>query len=273
MMRDWVLVPYFAGIFVAIIVTAHISYRVGRRHQRAGAEEAVRSQVLTLQGATLGLLGLLLAFTLSMAEERFMARKMMIVDEANAIGTTYLRAQTLPADQREQSRALLRRYVAERIAFYDAGSDEAMVRASTHRSTALLGEIWALAAQAARNEPESNPVKLYMTSLNQTIDMEATRMASLYVMLPATLLGLLLLVAAIATGSVGYACGLSGQRGILALDVIPVLVALSCSVVLDLSHPRVGFIRASDYAMDRLHASMSADATEEGVADSSNGRP
>lgn len=267
-MRDWVLVPYFAGIFVAVIATAHVAYRIGRRHQRAGAEEPIRSQVLTLQGATLGLLGLLLAFTLSMAEERFAQRRAMIVDEANAIGTTYLRAQTLPDEQRAASRALLRRYVAERIVFYEAGGDEAKIRESSQRGTTLLGDIWALAVQAARSQPESGPVKLYLTSLNQTIDMEATRMAALYMMLPSTLLGLLLIVALIATGSAGYACGLSGQRGILALEVIPVLVALSCSVVLDLAHPRVGFIRASDFAMERLHASMSEDAVAEGVATS-----
>jgi hypothetical protein len=192
----------------------------------------------------------------------------IIVDEANAIGTTYLRAETLPAEQRAASRALLRRYVAERIAFYDAGGDETKIRQSSERTAALLADIWALAVEAAQREPQSGPVKLYLTSLNQTIDMEATRMAALYVMLPSTLLGLLLVVAVIATGSVGYACGLSGQRGILALDVIPVLVALSCSVVLDLSHPRVGFVRASDFAMDRLHASMAADAVEEGTATS-----
>jgi len=162
----------------------------------------------------------------------------------------------------------LRRYVAERIAFYDAGGDERKIHESSARGTALLDDIWALAVQAARSEPQSGPVKLYLTSLNQTIDMEATRMASLYMMLPATLLGLLLVVAVIAAGSAGYACGLSGQRGIIALEVIPVLVAISCSVVLDLAHPRVGFIRASDFAMERLHASMAEDAVDEGVATS-----
>ena len=273
MMRDLVLVPYFAAIFVAMLVTAHVAYRVGRRHQRAGAEEPIRSQVLTLQGATLGLLGLLLAFTLSMAEERFVARRAIIVDEANAIGTTYLRAQTLPVEQRAQSRALLRRYVAERVSFYDAGGDEVKIRESSDRGTAILADVWSLAVDAARSEPESGPVKLYLTSLNQTIDMEATRMAALYAMLPATLVGLLLIVAVIATGSAGYACGLSGQRGILALDVIPVLVALSCSVVLDLSHPRVGFIRATDFPMERLHATMTADAAEEGMVTSLNETP
>lgn len=250
---------YAAGVVALILGATEVGFWVGRRHRDAGRSRHERFQVSTLQAATLGLLGLLLAFTLSMAEERFSGRRAVIVEDANAIGTSYLRALFLPDAERVESRALLRQYTNERVAFYDASGNEEEIRRTSERSEAILDRLWMLAVSVGRANPESEPVKLYVASLNATIDLESKRVAILYATLPKTIVALLLLVAVIAVGFTGYSCGLSGRRGVPVLYIVPPLIALACCVVLDLSHPRVGLIRAGDVAMERLQQSMRDD--------------
>src|SRR5438105_2447633 len=101
----WILFLAFVGLLLALVETG---YRLGRRQP---TDDQERSQVGVIQGALLALLGLLLGFSFSMAATRFEARKQLVLDEANAIGTAYLRAQLLPERQRDQVLSLLRRYV------------------------------------------------------------------------------------------------------------------------------------------------------------------
>ncbi|NUP05708.1 MAG: hypothetical protein HOW73_06565 [Polyangiaceae bacterium] len=248
-----------AVVLLIIAAASEIAFRAGLS-RRANTDEPSRGQITTIQAATLGLLGLMLGFSLSMAEGRYTTRKAVIIDEANAIGTTYLRAQFLPDEIRDQSRVLLRSYVDARREYQDAGGDEQRVYAATKRGTELQAQIWALATKVARESPSSESMKLYVTSLNEMIDLEAARFAAGHTRTPTTILVLLVLVAVIATGVTGFACGLTGHRALLAVHVVPALIGLACAIVIDLDHPKVGIIRADDAAMRRLQQSMANEA-------------
>ena len=109
-----------APVSVFFLLGDEPGFRLGRR-KRPAVDEDARSQIITIQGAMLGLLALLLGFTFSMAMSRFEVRKQQILDESNAIGTTYLRAQLMPEPQRKEVSDLLRQYVEVRLQFYRAG--------------------------------------------------------------------------------------------------------------------------------------------------------
>ncbi len=142
---------------VALVVAYHLGFRLGRRRRAAGDEAA---QLGTVQGALLGLLGLLLAFSFSAAAGRFAERQRLILDESNAIGTTYLRADMLPSPHREALRSGLVNYTRARVAFYDAGADVKAVEAAIATSERIHGELWATAIAGVKEAPAATVVML-----------------------------------------------------------------------------------------------------------------
>ena len=141
--------------------------------------------------AMLGLLGLLLGFTLAMAVSRWDERRDVIVDEANAIGTLWLRAGLLEAPLRDELRDVLREYTDARIALGGSRDDRAALRVARTESELLHASIWAVVERA--NQPgQSNAVlSSLITSANEVIDLHELRMASIENYLPAALFLLL----------------------------------------------------------------------------------
>jgi hypothetical protein len=245
-----------AVIFVILLGATELMFRVGRR-LRTRYDERTREQTVTVQTATLGLLALMLAFTMSMAESRFDARRRIKVAEAAAVGTTYLRAELLPEPQRSESRALLRSYVAERRAFYRAIEDD--VRRSTAHARALQAQLWTLASGAATAHPEWDVLTTYLESLNAVFDLEAARSVAVEARLPAEIHLVLVLMAGAAVAITAFLAGVAGARNVFALYMIPLLIAITCAVIFDLDRARFGFIKASDIPMERVEQGMAAD--------------
>ena len=129
----WLILVASIGFF---LLATEAGFLVGRRRQSTIDDRAI-SQIYTIQGAALGLLALLLGFTFSMAMSRYDTRRQMILEESNAIGTTFLRAQLLPDPPRKEVSNLLRRYVEVRLEFYEAGNDQKMLR-EVRNKTELL---------------------------------------------------------------------------------------------------------------------------------------
>lgn len=241
------------GLIVTFLVTTEVTFRIGRAASRRYTEDQ-QHQVSTVQAATLGLLALVLGFTMAMAESRFNWRRQVLVAEANAIGTTYLRADFLPQPERSQSRELLRDYVDSRRAYYKASSHEA--RRASARSQAISAQVWIHATSVARAHPDWDVLGTYIESLNEMIDLEATRDLAIGARLPGPIDGLLALVAFSAIGITGFATGLTRCRVVLPLYGIPILIALACSVVIDLDRTRFGLISTGDRPMERLERSI-----------------
>lgn len=259
LLRDqWHVVLILAALLIAF---AEAGFRVGQRFQ-GSVDEPSRGQITTIEGAVLGLLGLLLGFTFAMTVSRYDLRKQLVLGEANAIGTTYLRAGFLPEPRAAEARDLLRRYVDVRIEFYRAGTDKARLEAALDRGKRLQTELWTRASAAARDDAHSIPTGLFIQALNETIDLDAKRVAALENHVPDTVWVLVLLVAALATLSLGYGSGLGGHRIGLPMFVTPLLITAVITIVVDMDRPRRGLIQVSQDSMIRLRADLNADASK-----------
>jgi len=239
-------------LLFAVLVLAHeVGFRVGRR-RRARADEGERAESGTLQGGILALLGLLLAFTFAMASQRFDTRRQLVLDEANAIGTAYLRATAVPGG--EEVAALLRRYVDVRLAGTSA-RDAAAFADTVAESERLHEAMWSRAAALARANPDPLRVSL-LTALNDVIDLHEKRLTALRDRVPTIIVLLLVVVAVLAMGSVGHGAGTSGGRTLSTALIFAMLVTLVIVVVVDLDDPRRGLIMVSQQSLQTLHESF-----------------
>src|SRR5262245_39544455 len=132
-------IPVIVLVVLALTVATEVSFRIGRR-SRERYDEHMRGNLVTLQAATLGLLALMLGFTMSMAEERFMLRRLIKMDEAAAVSTAHNRALLLPEPERSESRELFRSYVAARQAYYRA--TQSRVPTETASAWQLQRQLW-----------------------------------------------------------------------------------------------------------------------------------
>lgn len=198
-----------------------------------------------LQGALLGLVGLLLAFGLSLAVTRYESRRANVVTEANAIGTTYLRAQTLPEPMRTRSMDLLVRYTRTAIRLSDHVPGSADARASAAAEEQLQRALWGLAGEALDVASTASAPRLYVESLNEMIDAENTRIAALANRVPTAVLVLELVGSAVALGLLAAYLAFSG-RGVIAVVLASLLVAFLLLVTADLDRPTRGMIRVPD---------------------------
>ena len=231
-----------------------LGHRVGLRLHHA-KDEPRRGQIGSVQGAVLGLLGLLLGFTFAMAVGRFNHRRDLVLQEANAIGTTYLRAALLPPAHRGAVEDLLRRYVGVRIDFYGSGTD-ASKRDEAERTTARLQrELWAHAVAAAQEAP--TPITAtFINALNDTIDLDAARLNALRTRVPGAVWLLVLVVAAAGCYASGYGAGATGARSAFANLLLPVLVTVVVTLISDLDRPRQGLISISQQPLRDLQSSL-----------------
>jgi len=172
----WIILVASSGFF---LLATEAGFLLGRRSQSTIDDHSI-SQIYTIQGAALGLLALLLGFTFSMAMSRYDTRKQMVLEESNAIGTTFLRAQLLPEPPRKEVSNLLRRYVEVRLEFYEAGNDQKLLREVRNKTERLQNQLWAHGAGVVENDPRAILTGLFFQkSLNETIDLNAKRITAL----------------------------------------------------------------------------------------------
>ena len=226
---------------------------VGRRLRHRS--DVLREPFAVLQTALLGMVGLILAFGLALAMGRYETRRAALVQEANAIGTTYLRAETLEEPMRTSSLALLRRYADTSIGTSDAvpGSTEEI--ASIAAGQEIQRELWSLAGASLDRAPSASAPRLYVESLNEMIDMQTVRVAALGNRVPTAILALEVFGAAIALGLLAVYLSIIG-RGVYTVILAAVLVSLLLLVTFDLDRPTRGLIRVPDTALLNLRASM-----------------
>ena len=208
-----------------------------------------------LQGALLGFMGLVLAFGLSLALGRYEGRRAAVVDDANTIGTTYLRAQTLSEPMRSRSLPLLLDYTDLELELTDEVPGSDAVDGTMAEVSALQNQLWALAGQAVRKDPTASAPRLYEESLNAMIDQQTVRVAGLNNRVPTEVLLLEVIGSAGAMFLVGLHVGLLG-RSLTPLLLAAGLVTFLLFVTFDLDRPTRGFIEISDAPLAALRASM-----------------
>jgi hypothetical protein len=221
---------------------------MGVRHRREDPDGAAAG-LGAIEGAVFGLIGLLIAFTFSGAASRFDARRQQIVEEANNIGTAYLRLDLLPAAAQPQLREDFRRYVDMRLAIYRALPDIEAAKGRLAESNAIQGEIWTRAVAATKTaEVNGNAVtSLVLSSLNEMIDITTTRTVASQTHPPAIIFWVLILMVLAGALLAGYGTAGGKQRSWLHTIGFAALMTVSIYVILDLEFPRFGFIRVDSF--------------------------
>ena len=248
------VVGVFAMIVVILLAVFEVGFRFGRWYQDRTPDEK-EGPTGMLVGSLLALMAFLLAITMGMASDRFNNRRQLVLDEANAIGTTYLRAGYLPAPYASDSRALLREYVPLRI----TATDQTVLRANFARTLEIQDELWSKAEELARATPGSVVLGLYIDSLNQTIDISEARVTAIVnARVPQTVLLLLLAGMVLTMGAVGYSAGLTRHRSVLTAVVLVVALAAVLTLVVDLDRGSEGFLQVSQQPLRDLQQQLAA---------------
>lgn len=237
---DSIPMPAVFGLLALIMFLAFEGgYRIGRLWQERTPDEKDGPTGM-LVGSLLALMAFLIAVTMGMASDRFDTRRGIVLSEANAIGTTYLRAGYLPEPAATQSRELLREYVPLRI----TTSDQARVFANITLSEEIHGELWVIAEDLARVTPDSVVLGLYVETLNEMIDIHASRVAAgIYARVPETVLYLLIVGAVLTLGMVGYNAGLTRRRSTITATILIVVLGAVLTLIIDIDRPRDGFLQ------------------------------
>jgi hypothetical protein len=227
--------------------------------------EHLREPFGVLQAALLGLVGLVLAFGLALAVGRYETRRTAVVDDANAIGTTYLRAQTLKEPMRTESLELLKRYTDTSIRLSTTVPDSARSRDAIADGEALQRDLWRLAGESLAESPDASAPRLYVETLNEMIDMQTVRVAALNNRVPGAVLAVEVVGAAVALGLLAFYLSLLG-RGVSTVLLAAALITMLLLVTFDLDRPTRGLIRVPDTPLVALRAEMALPPAATGPA-------
>ncbi|HEV7735592.1 MAG TPA: DUF4239 domain-containing protein [Candidatus Binatia bacterium] len=244
------------ALFVGMLISLEIGWRIGR-WRRARDPEGATAGIAAVDGAVFGLLGLLLAFSFSGAATRFDARRELIVQEVNAIGTAWLRLDLLSASAQTQLRDQFRAYLDSRIKTYDMFPNIAAAETEYARSVTIQQSIWtnAVAASSAEGSPAT---MLLLPALNDMFDVTTTRTAAMRMHPPPVIFAMLFALALASAMLAGY--GMAGAISRSWLHVLGFVLAMAAAVyvILDVEFPRLGLIRIStfDQYLRNLRASF-----------------
>ncbi len=231
-------VPLFFAMLILLEAGRRLRARPGRHKLEGPGFPAI-------EGAVFGLFGLLLAFTFSGAVARWDAHRNLIVEEANDIGTAYLRLDLLPADAQPELRDLFRQYTTIRAHRFDFLPDTPQTIAAAEESDRLQGEIWRRSLAAA-TAPGANPdaAKLLLPALNAMIDITSTRSNAFEMHPPPVVYFLLMILSCACALLAGY--GMTGQRSLVHLVGFAFIVAFTIYATLEIEYPRRGLIRLTE---------------------------
>jgi len=247
------LLLLFVTIVAVVLVAIWLGSLLGRRRGRQAQHEA-EGPVGTVAASILGLLAFVLALTFGLASTRFDPRNQVLLDEAESIGTTYLRAEMLPQPQRERIRRCLREYVDLRV---EAAQQSARLPALLARSHKLHDEMWAETTALVAAGHTSKIDALFIESLNRTFDLHTRRAAvALLYRIPDSVWIVLLGMSVVSMVGVGYLFGLSGSSGLPVSLALALVFSTVIAVTAALDRPKSKFLGVNQAAMLELQRTM-----------------
>ena len=249
---DYPLLVFVLSFFI-LWLSARIGASFLRRWRKP--EEDIREDLGVILAATLTMLGLIIAFSFSMAVSRYDQRKNYEEEEANAIGTEYVRADLLPASDAAKVHALLRDYLDERVLFYTT-RDEQQIRQINSRTAHLQTELWSalLAPVAAQPTP---PIALVVSGMNDVLNSQGYTQAAWWNRIPIAAWVLMAAMAICCNMLAGYGARNVKAEGILLL-VLPLVVSIAFFLIADIDSPRRGVIRVHPQNLESLVESLRA---------------
>jgi hypothetical protein len=228
------------ALFLAMLLLYRAGYRLGRHRRRKFDDTGEATGAVT--GAVFALLGLMIAFTFSGAFGRLDARRQIIVQEANAIGTAYLRLDLLPREAQAPLRAAFRDYTASRAALYPLLMDPPAARRELATTDRLQREIWSRAV-AASQAPESHSARmLLLPALNDMIDITTTRSVAARTHTPWLVYFTLCMLALACAALAGYGASASDRLSLGHMTGFAAITAFTLYVMLDIEFPRYGLV-------------------------------
>jgi hypothetical protein len=247
---SWAVALIVFAIIGAATAAGYATGRYLREH-----EAKLREPFGVLQAALLGVVGLILAFGLTLAVGRYEDRRAATVTEANAIGTTYLRGQLVAEPVRTRSLELLRQYTDLALQISREIPNSFAMRRTTAAEDVLQRRLWRLAGEATSRAPLATAPRLYVDSLNRTIDAQEARLSALVNRVPGAVLALEVFGAAAALGLLALHISILG-RGLVAMLAAAGLVTLLLLVIFDLDRPTRGLIKVPSTPLASVRASM-----------------
>ncbi len=244
-----------AGVLLAGLGVSEMAARIGRR---VGSElDAVaRANLNTVEAAMLALIGLLLAFSMSMAVARFDLRRELMVAEVDAIGTAWLRSGLMPEPTRSSLRSDLAAYAKTRVDLFEAPNYRTV--APEAKGEAIRTKVWEEAAVVAASDPRSIPAGLLIQSLNDMIDLHTRRDVANVNHVPELVWWLLIFVTLLAMAAVGFNDAQGSRSNLGARIVLGLALSATFALTLDLDRPRRGIITVSQAPMRELRDSLGA---------------
>jgi hypothetical protein len=249
---------FFLVAVVLVLGSLELGLRLGeRRRQRAEHEQP--GPVGTAVAALLGLLAFLMAFTFGLAASRFDTRRTLLLDEANAIGTCYLRAGLLPEPQRGEVQRLLREYVDVRLAVPQAAGRPEALRELVTRSEALQDALWSQVEALTRAGHGSPIDALFISALNEVIDLHAKRVViGMQYRIPPIIWGVLAAISVVVMVGMGFQFGLAGRRSVSANLALALAFSAVILLIRDLDQPAEGWLRVSQRPLLELKQKLDA---------------
>jgi hypothetical protein len=242
-------------LFVVSFIVMWLAARIGvfAHYRRGTLADDVREDFGVIQAATLTLLGLIIGFSFSMAISRYDQRKNYEEEEANAIGTEYVRADFLPADEAAKLRVLLRNYLDQRILFY--GTRDARQLRQLDASTARLqNELWVTAQAPAAAKP-TPVIALVVSGMNDVLNSQGYTLAAWRNRIPIAAWSLMFAIAVFCNLLVGFGAR-RPQTETALFFVLPLVVSISFLLIADIDSPRAGVIRVVPHNLISLSQSL-----------------
>jgi hypothetical protein len=236
---------FAGGLFLGMLLLLETGRRIAIR-RLAQDPEGAREGLGVVEGAVFSLLGLLIAFTFSGAATRFEGRRHLIVEEANDIGTAYLRIHLLPASAQPALRELFRQYLDSRLGMYQKLPDVEAAQAELARSLQLQGEIWSKAVEACRDSGSQPAHMLLLPALNAMIDITTTRTEAMKNNPPSIIFAMIVVLSLAASLLAGYGMAGGKSRSWAHIVGFAAVMAITVYVIVDLEYPRFGLIRVVD---------------------------
>lgn len=241
----WIFVFSFLGLWFSMLVGGFLA------RWRRSRSDGEREDLDMIKGSSLTILGLIIAFTFSMAVTRYDMRKDYEAEEANAIGTEYLRVDLLPASGSSTLRPLLVEYLRQRILFYTTVDDQQLntIRMETAK---LENEMWSATQSAAQEQPNPN-TWLAVAGMNDVLNRESYTQAAWWNRIPSGAWSLMIAHAVCCSILIGYS---AHERRTLLFPILPLLVAVAFFLISDMDRPRRGVILVRPQNLESLYQSL-----------------
>lgn len=227
-------------LFAAIVAWQLLGFRIARKRRASGAADLGKGTT-AVTGSLFALLGLLVAFSISGGETRLDARRHLMIDEANAIETAYLRLDLLPAEAQPALRDDFRRYADARIAVYAHFLDVSRARAEHRRAGELQRKIWADTVRATTGSPDARAALLVVPAINAMLDVTTAQDAALRTHVPLAVFVLLVVLSFACAFFAGAEMARTDRPSMLHVGAFAAMLALTTYVIVNIELPRLGF--------------------------------